>query len=782
MLARYAKWLHTGWPAGTVEKLPEANEDGTTAVPGIRIVGDLTGIPLLKFSADTGARAVFGILKEEEFQKRKGQDADVLDVAIIGGGVSGISAAMEAKKAGLRYALFEAAQEFNTIQNFPKAKPIFTYPTDMTPAGQMQFSAEVKEALLEELDQQRKNVGVEITKAHVDRIEKKGDLLLVHTGDKKAPKIVKALRVIVGIGRSGNYRALGCPGEKLDKVYHRLYDPKEYKGKNVLVVGGGDSALESAIALALAGAAVTLSYRNKEFARPKPDNVDKIRQLERNPDADVSIENPASERVNTSMTSNMVDGKHGSIQLMMASKVKEIRADAAVLNDADGKEVILPNDVVFAMIGREAPLDFFRRSGIPIRGEWRAPTYASFAAFFLFCMFVYTWKAGTSVKDYFEQHKWFPFNLPAMFGDAIFGKTLAITLRQPGFYYSLAYTVAIVLFGYKRIKRRNTPYITWQTLSLMAFQVLPLFLLPYFILPIAGYAGAFDSGFMKTIADNLFPVCGYDYGREYWRAFGLILAWPLFFWNFFTSQPMAWWLVIGGIQTFVIIPALVYRYGKGAYCGWICSCGALAETLGDTQRQKMLHGPRWNRLNLIGQVILAWVFALFAARIVTWYTPNSGFGKAMNAFYEATFYNHAVWDYYHLVDIFLAGVVGVGMYFWFSGRVWCRFACPLAALMHIYARLGKFRIFADKKKCISCNVCTSVCHQGIDIMSFANKGLPMQDPECVRCSACVQSCPTGVLSFGRVGKDGQPVLDRIPASPVQISESKDGKKHLPLVA
>src|SRR5438874_2942322 len=311
----FAKWLHTGWPAGTVEKLPEANEDGTTAVPGVRIVGDLTGIPLLKFSADTGAKAVFAILKEDDFQRRKGKDGDV-DVAIIGAGVSGISAAMEAKKAGLRYVVYEAAQEFNTIQNFPKQKPIFTYPTDMTPAGTMQFTTDVKEALLEELERQKKQLGVEVTKAHVDRVERQGDLLIVHTGDKKNPKQTRALRVIIGIGRSGNYRALGCAGEKLDKVYHRLYDPKEYKGKNCLVVGGGDSALESAIALALSGAAVTLSYRNKEFARPKPDNIDKIKQLERDPDADVSVEEPSSERVNTSMTSNMVQGKHGSIQLM----------------------------------------------------------------------------------------------------------------------------------------------------------------------------------------------------------------------------------------------------------------------------------------------------------------------------------------------------------------------------------------------------------------------------------------------------------------------------------
>ncbi|MEE8524648.1 MAG: 4Fe-4S dicluster domain-containing protein, partial [Thermoanaerobaculia bacterium] len=120
------------------------------------------------------------------------------------------------------------------------------------------------------------------------------------------------------------------------------------------------------------------------------------------------------------------------------------------------------------------------------------------------------------------------------------------------------------------------------------------------------------------------------------------------------------------------------------------------------------------------------------------------------------------------------GVVGYGFYFWFSGRVWCRFICPLAALMHIYARFSRFRILADKKKCISCNACTSICHQGIDIMNFANKGLPMADPQCVRCSACVQACPTGVLEFGQIDPKTGDVIekDRLQASPVLMAERR----------
>src|SRR5437867_9502048 len=122
MSLRYMEWLHTRWRAGTVEKLPEILEDFTTAIPGVRIVGDLTGIPLLKFSSDSGARAVQGILREPEFATHRGADPDVLDLAIIGGGVSGVSAAIEAKKAGLNFKVFEATQAFSTVANFPKGK------------------------------------------------------------------------------------------------------------------------------------------------------------------------------------------------------------------------------------------------------------------------------------------------------------------------------------------------------------------------------------------------------------------------------------------------------------------------------------------------------------------------------------------------------------------------------------------------------------------------------------------------------------------------------------
>jgi NosR/NirI family transcriptional regulator, nitrous oxide reductase regulator len=775
ILSRYTKWLHTQWPAGTVEKLPVSAPDGTTALPGVRIVGDLTGIPLLKFSSHTGAEAVRGILKEEG--RRKKEENGALDLAIIGAGVAGISAAIEAKKAGLKFAIYEATEVFSTVVNFPKAKPIYTYPTEMKLEGGLQFSAEVKEALVEEMEAQRRAAGIEVTPARVERIESRGrGRLVLHMGDKAT---VAARNVIVAIGRSGNFRKFGVPGEELDKVYNRLFDPKEFAGQNALVVGGGDSALETAIALATSGAHVTLSYRRKELSRAKPDNIAKVEMLVRDASADVQVEKPTSERVTTATTSGMRGRVPGSLKLALGTEVTRIEPAAVFLKNGD--ETQLPNDVVFTMLGREAPLEFFRRSGLEVRGDWRPRKVISLALIILACVFIYHWKKGgvyLGISELFERNRWFPFNVPdwwAALGPAFTNRanilgTLRVTIGEPGFYYSLAYTLCVTLFGFRRIRRKKTPYIKAQTLTLMAIQVVPLFLLPYIVLPWAGNNGWFDSGLAKTIADALFPVANYGHGREYWRAFGLVLAWPLFFWNVFTDQPLWTWLIISFVQTFVLIPLIIFRWGKGAYCGWICSCGALAETLGDAHRAKMPHGPGWNRLNMLGQVFLAMAFFLLLTRSLAWAMPGSIFGSA----FQYVFKQMPVFNYVWFVDLLWAGIIGVGFYWHFSGRVWCRFACPLAALMHIYSRFSRFRIFPEKSKCISCNVCTSVCHQGIDVMNFANKGLPMKDPECVRCSACVQECPTGVLSFGHYGAgEKKIILDKLAASPVRMREGGD---------
>ncbi len=765
LIARYARWLHTGWPAGTVEKAPVLDAEGGTNLPGVSVCGDLLGVPLLKFALDSGARAARRIAADPALKAPA--PPGVLDLIILGGGVSGLAAAMEAHRLGLGFEVLEASEPFSTLVNFPRAKPIYTYPKAMTPEGGLQVSATVKEALVEELRAQVARFGVTVRAARAERIERAGDVLTVHLVEGEP---LRARRVLIAIGRSGDFRMLGVPGESLDKVYNRLHDPADFKGQDALVVGGGDSAAETAVALAEAGARVTLAYGRTELSRPKRENVEKLEALSR----------------------------AGRLALKLGTRVQAIRPNEVELRADDGALETLPNGVVFTMIGREPPLAFLRRSGVRIAGETTVLGWAGIACFVVALALLYDWKSS-GFLDYALWSKWaFPANVPQLLSSlgaswaaqvqdrsTLLG-TLAVSMKSRAFYYTLVYTSLIGWFGIERVRRRRTPYVRRQTLSLFLVQAIPLFLLPEVVLPWLGYRGAFDRGIGKTIADHLFestiPAADYaarhwpawGHPRAYWRAYGFILAWPLNVYNIFTEQPLWWWIGIGFVQTFVLIPLAIRRWGKGIYCGWICSCGALAETLGDAQRTKMPHGPAWNRANMLGQVFLACAFALLGLRVLAWIWPGTGLGATFSLLFEGRIANLGLVNplsYKWFVDVLFGGVIGVGFYFKYSGRVWCRFACPLAALMHVYARFSRFAIVPEKKKCISCNVCTSVCHQGIDVMSFANRGLPMVDPECVRCSACVESCPTGVLQFGVVDRSGGLIaLDKLAASPVLMRE------------
>jgi NAD-dependent dihydropyrimidine dehydrogenase PreA subunit len=423
------------------------------------------------------------------------------------------------------------------------------------------------------------------------------------------------------------------------------------------------------------------------------------------------------------------------------------------------------------MVGREAPADFLRRCGVALRGRRGAWHRLGLASFLLLCAAVGDLGLGGPFASWWRARAAFPHVLPGPLASAgallaraaaeprTLAGTLAISATGPSFWWALACSALVVAFGVRRMRRRRTPYVTAQTLTLMAVQALPLFLLPEILLPWLGHNGWLPRGLL----DALFPISAGAHGREYWRAYGLVLAWPLQVANVLSREPLWAWLAIALVQTCVLLPLVVRRFGAGAYCGWVCPRGALAETLGDSQRGKMPHGPRWNRLDLVGQLVLGAALALLALRIAGWTQPAGGGAGALFA--------RVAGPYRWTVDFLLAGVLGFGFFFWSSGRVWCRFFCPLGALLHVLARCSRFRILAEKQRCISCGLCTEVCHQGVDVMGFARRGRPVEDPQCVRCSACVHDCPTGVLAFGRVDARGErATLDRLPASPVRTRE------------
>ncbi|MGE4614396.1 MAG: NAD(P)-binding domain-containing protein [Planctomycetota bacterium] len=738
-LSEFSRWLHLQWPAGVVEPVPEVDSNFSTNIPGLFIVGDLTGTPHLKFAVDSGTRVVRSMDGDPQLS------ADGrLPLVIIGAGVSGLAASIEAKRLGIEHRLLESGRLLETLENFPVGKPIFTCPTEMKPAGELQFPEGDldREGLLESLHQQVKEAGVTPICARVERVVRHEGALKVICQQGES---FEAMRVVIAIGRGGDHRQLGVAGEELDHVSHRMHDPAAHRGESVVVVGGGNSACETAVALADAGAAVTLSHRSDQLVRPAQHLLDLVEDHRR----------------------------AQQIQVEAASEVIQIDAEQVTLRTADGIRSVSAS-TVYTMIGREAPLEFLRRCGVKIRGEWTVRSWLSLLAVLTICTLLFHWKSAVDwfpVADWWRSQGGFPagvdrwwVGLGGAFADSTtLAGALASSVGEAGFWYSLAYTLVILIFGIRRIRRRRTAYVKWQTWTLISIQALPLFLLPYLFLPWLGHLGCFDAGWGKTVADALFPeVQGYAPGREYWRCFGLILAWPLFFWNVFTAEPLTTWLVISLVQTFVVLPLAIRRWGKGVYCGWICSCGALAETLGDTQRHKMPHG-RWTmRLNFLGQLLLVLCLLMLGTRLASWGSPDSTIGIVATRIYGGILNGMPLLSYRWTVDLFFSGILGVGLYWHFSGRTWCRFACPLAALMNIYARFSRFRIISDKKRCISCNVCTSVCHQGIDVMGFAQRGIPLEDPQCVRCSACIQECPTAVLQFGEVDADGRVIrLDRL---------------------
>lgn len=784
----YFRWLQKGNPTGTVERYPEIDSECRSSVPGLYIVGDLTGVPLLKLASESGARAARHILADPDFAARRGRDKShekdderSHDVLIIGAGPAGLACALACARAGADYRVLESSRPFSTIENFPPGKPILAKPDGYAAVSPLAIRDGSKESLLADLHGQIQGQGLEMrVGVRVDRVRRDGERLRVETSQG----VFSALRVVLAIGKTGDARRLGIPGEDLPHVSNRLIDPGDFRGKKILVAGGGDTAVEAACALAEAGNHVILAYRGSALSRPKPENRERLEFLR----------------------------EGGRIETAFGSVPKAIRPGEAVLTGPQGERT-LPADQVFVLIGRELPVAFLKRSGIrmaggPAGGKGAAGFVFLAAMLAFFCM-VYFGKAGAA-RDVFRgahgladnlrayltvpfrsdiartlpwslhHYSWYPslcfllgwagslafliagpaaliaalrrrsryFGTPwARFKSAYF-IAVAVSFtwiyfrfllgenagwsESPTYWYSLLYSLTVVVFGLRRMAVKKTRYIRRQMLVLMAVQVFFLFLLPFHLFhPLIQSRFAADSWLMREV----FPAGKYS-------CFGLVLFWPLDMNDFGRS---AFWTWFPFVQTFGILFFIVWRWGKGAYCGWICSCGGMAEALGDESRETAPHGKRPKRMENIGQIVLAAAMALTAA------------GYASRHLGAGPLWLDTFRGVYKLgIDVFFAGVLGLGLYFFLSGRVWCRFGCPLAALMHVYARFSRFRIFAEKKKCISCNICTKSCHMGIDVMNYANQGIPMNDVQCVRCSACVQACPTETLAFGSIRAPADP--------------------------
>ncbi|SER07711.1 4Fe-4S binding domain-containing protein [Hyunsoonleella jejuensis] len=289
------------------------------------------------------------------------------------------------------------------------------------------------------------------------------------------------------------------------------------------------------------------------------------------------------------------------------------------------------------------------------------------------------------------------------------------------FVYGFLYCVIMIVMAVRMyIKYRHNKYQIIRTTSVLFFQIVFAFLIP-------------------EIMTSL-NMPGYDFKNAFPLDYDFFFEWNLD--SLRESGAIGLFILVWGIVlTLIIVPVMVYFFGKRWYCSWVCGCGGLAETLGDPYRQhsnKSLNAWKLERW-LIHSVL---VFSLIMT-LVTLYCYFSGA--------EAFLGIKSQWikdTYSFLIGAWFAGVIGTGFYPIFGNRVWCRFGCPLAAYLGLVQRFkSRFRITTNGGQCISCGNCSTYCEQGIDVRAYAQKGENIVRASCVGCGICSAVCPRGVLKL-----------------------------------
>ena len=300
------------------------------------------------------------------------------------------------------------------------------------------------------------------------------------------------------------------------------------------------------------------------------------------------------------------------------------------------------------------------------------------------------------------------------------------------FLYGFMYTLVIIVMGIRMmIKYRHSKYQLIRTVSVIFFQTAFAFLIPEILVKLNQPYYDFK---------NIWPL-DYDF------FFDNELS------NLIQSGGLGIFMLVWGIMLVVIIvPVMVYFFGKRWYCSWVCGCGGLAETLGDPYRQlsdKSLKSWKVERYLIHG--ILLFAVVMTAGVLYTYFTGN-GTVLGINSYSLRETYG--AW-----IGAGFAGVVGTGFYPLMGNRVWCRFGCPLAAYLGFVQRFkSRFRITTNGGQCISCGNCSTYCEMGIDVRWYAQRGQNIVRSSCVGCGICSAVCPRGVLNLenkaekGRFGK------------------------------
>jgi thioredoxin reductase/Pyruvate/2-oxoacid:ferredoxin oxidoreductase delta subunit len=314
--------------------IPTVNPNFQTNVPGIFIAGELGGMGLIRNAIAQGSQAVEAISRLDGIGKH-GNNSDEYDLVVVGAGPAGIAASLAAMERKLKCVTLEQDSLGGTVAHYPRGKIVMTAPAILPIVGKMRFRETTKEILLAFWQDIEARTGLKVNyNERVENVEKiKGGFVV-----KTASNAYRCHAVLLAIGRRGTPRTLGAPGEEQSKVVYRMIDPQQYRDRHVLVVGGGDSALEAATSIAQeSGTTVSLSYRSEAFARAKQKNRDKVEAAR----------------------------KSGRLNVMMKSTVKQIDHDTITI-DHDGEKKILPNNDVIICAGGILPTPFLKQIGIEV--------------------------------------------------------------------------------------------------------------------------------------------------------------------------------------------------------------------------------------------------------------------------------------------------------------------------------------------------------------------------------------------------------------------------------